>query len=87
MMYDDVGRWKEVTHCHTDVVHRTLGVMLAPDDNNKSQVKRMRQIFSKFGDRVRAGYIQGEDLLLILTSTVMRSLAWPLPEITLTNQQ
>ena len=80
MMYDDVGRWKEVTHCHTDVVHRTLGVMLAPDDNNKSQVKMMRQISSNFLDRVRVGYIQGENVLLALTITVIQSLVWPLPQ-------
>ena len=75
MMYDDLGRRKEVPHCHTDVAHKTLGVMLAPDDNNKIQVKKMRQISSKFGDRVQVGYIQGEDVLFSLTSTVMRSLA------------
>ena len=63
MLYDDVGRRKEVPHCHTDVAHKTLRVILASDDNKKSQVKRMRQIFSKFGDIVRVGYIQGDDVL------------------------
>ena len=56
--------------------------MSAPDDNNKRQVKRMHQISNKFGERVRVGYIQGEDVLFTLTSTVMRSLAWTLPAIT-----
>ena len=36
MMYDDVGGRKEVTHFHTDEAHKTIGVMLAPDDNSKS---------------------------------------------------
>ena len=75
MMYDDVGGRKEVIHCHIDIAHNTMGVMLAPDDNNRSQVIRMRQISSKFGDRVRVGFIKGEDVLLALTTTVMRSLA------------
>lgn len=61
--------------------------MLAPDDINKSQIKRMRQISSKFGDRVRVGFIQGEDVRLALTSTVMRSLVWPLLAIILTKQE
>ena len=38
MMYDDAGARVEVPHCHTNEAHRTLGVMLAPDDNNKGQV-------------------------------------------------
>ena len=35
MMYDDAGARVEVPRCHTNEAHRTLGVMLAPDDNNK----------------------------------------------------
>jgi len=43
MMYDDVGGRKEVQNCHIDEAQKTLGVMLEPDDNNKSQIIRMRQ--------------------------------------------
>ena len=39
MLYDDVGGRKKVTHCRTDDEHTTLGVMLTPDDNNKSLKK------------------------------------------------
>lgn len=35
MIYDDNGERKEVPHCHTYEIHKTLGAMLAPDDNNK----------------------------------------------------
>lgn len=74
MMYDDIGRRKEVSHCHTGETNKTFGVMLAHDDNNKSQISRMRQISSKFGDHVRVGFIKGEDVLFVLNGTVMRSL-------------
>jgi len=39
MMYDDVRGRKEVPYCHTDDAHKTLCVILAPDDNNKSLKK------------------------------------------------
>lgn len=45
-MYDEIGGRKEVQHCHTDEAQKSLGVMLAPDENNKSQMSRMRQISS-----------------------------------------
>ena len=68
MMYDDVRGSKEVPYCHTDVAHKKLGVMLKPDDNNKSQIIIMRQISSKFGERVRICFIKGEDVLLAMSN-------------------
>ena len=41
MMDDDTWNKKEVLYCHTNVAHKTLGVMIAPDDNNNQQVKEM----------------------------------------------
>ena len=87
MMYDDVGTKIEVPHCHTDEAHRTLGVMLAPDDNNTLQVSRMKDIALKFGDNVRVGFIRGFDIFHALNSTVMRSLVYALPAVTLTEEE
>ena len=81
MMYDDSSGRKEVPHCHTDEAHKTLGVMLAPDENNRSQIVKMRQISRKFGYHVRVGFIRGPDVLQALNSTVMRSLNWTLPAL------
>ena len=64
MMYDDEGNKVEVPHCHTDEAHRILGVMLAPDDNNKSQVDMMRNIALTFGDRVHVGFIRGRAVFM-----------------------
>ena len=75
-MDDDNSNMKIVPHCHTDDAPRTLGVMLASDDNNTVQVVRMRKITSYFGDTIRAGFIKGHDVLHALHSTVMQSLNW-----------
>ena len=76
MMYDDEGTKIEVPHCHTNEAHRSLGVTLAPDNNNKGQVSRMKNIALKFGDNVRVGFIRGYDMFHALNSTVMRSLIY-----------
>lgn len=86
-MYDDNDDRKEVSHCHTDNAHNILGVMLAPDDNNRQQVERMRKIALKFGDKVRVGYICDHDILQALNSTVMRSLIYSLAVITISKEK
>ena len=87
MMYDDEGTQNEVPHCHTDEAHKTLGVMLSSDDNNKLQVSRMKDIALTFGDNVRVSFIQSFDILHPLNSTVIRSLVYALPAVTLTEEQ
>ena len=59
MMYDDEGTKIEVPHCHTNIAHRTLGVILALNDNNKGQVSRMKDTTLTLGDNVRVGFIRG----------------------------
>ena len=87
MMYYDVGTKIEVPHYYTNVTNRTLGVMLAPDNNNKGQVLRMKDISLTFGDNVRVEFIRGYDVLHAINSTVMRSLIYALPVITLKEEE
>lgn len=78
---------KEVHHCRIDASYKSLGVVLAPDDNNTIQIKRMCQIEVKFGDGVRVGFIKGHDVFHGLNSIVIRSLNWPLPVIALSKKE
>ena len=87
MMYDDNGHRKAVPHCHTDEAHRTLGVMSAPNNDNTLQISRMRKMTLTFSDKVRVGFICGRDIHQALNSTIMRSLNWPLPAVTLTEAE
>ena len=50
-MYDDKGNRKAVPYYHTDEAHKTLGVMLEPDNNNILQIARIRNMTIKFSDR------------------------------------
>ena len=87
MMYDDEGARVDVPHCHTNEVHRILGVMLAPDETNKGQVARIKETAIKFGDNFRAGFIREYDILHALNSTVMKSLIYALPAVTLQEEE
>ena len=83
----DNGNMKTVPHCHTDDAHRKLEVMLALDDNNAAQMVRMRKSASYSGDKIRAGFIKGHDVIYALHSTVMQSLNCMLPEITISEDK
>ena len=87
MMYDDEGKNIEVLHCHTNDAHRILSVILDPDDNNKLQVSRMKDIALTLGDNVRVGFIRGFDMLHALNSTVMILLVYALPAVLVTEEQ
>ena len=87
MKYDDEGTKIEVPYCHTNVSHRTLGVMLAPDDNNKGQVSWMKDIVLTFVDNVQVGLIRVYYMLHALNSTVMRSLIYVPPVVTLMEEE
>ena len=81
-MDDENGNRKKLPHCHTDDKHRTLGVMLSPDDNNTAQVVRTRKVVSYFVEKIRTRFIKDHDVLHALHIPVMRLLNWPLPVIT-----
>lgn len=71
--YNDDGEGKEVHHCHIDMAHKTLEVMISHNGNDISQISRMHQISTKFRDRVHVGLIRGYDIFHTLNSAVMRS--------------
>ena len=78
---------KEVPHCHTDDTHKILAVILAPDDNNSQQVEIIYKLASQFGDRLRVGCIVVHDVLHALNTTLMRLLNYPLPTLTITEEE
>lgn len=80
-MYNDDGNFQAIWHSGIDEFHITLGAMLTPDDNNRIQVSRMRQITLKFSDIVYMWFICRHDVLHALNKSIIQSLNWPLPVI------
>ena len=66
---------------------RILGVWIAPDGNNNTQVKELRKITESWADRVRSGYIKKEDAWYYFQTTVKKSLEFPLVATTLTKEE
>ena len=56
-MDNDSGTRTIVPHCHTDESYKTLGVMIAPDDNNTLKVDRMNKITLQFENKIRVEFI------------------------------
>ena len=65
----------------------TLGVELAPDGNNDAMVTKLRQKAEEWQSNIQCGHLNRHEAWLALNSTVMRSLLYPLPALTLTEEQ
>ena len=64
-----------------------LGVYLAADGNNDEQVEELREKGEKWADQVRSGYMNRYEAWLSLTTTIMKSIEYPLPALTLAHFQ
>ena len=64
-----------------------LGVELATDGNNDVMVDSLRQKAEEWRSNVRSGHLNRHEAWLALNSTIMRSLLYPRPALTLTEEQ
>lgn len=82
---------REVEHTldtkNYDEAECTLGVFLAPDGNNKAQVADMIKTGNKWYADIKAGHLNPKDSWRALNTTVMKSLTYPLPALTLTRKE
>ena len=66
---------------------KMLGVWLAPDGNNTKQIAEMRDITTKWAEKVRTGTIDKRDSWQALTKTVLKKLEYPLVALNLTEKE
>eukprot|EP00957_Ditylum_brightwellii_P194511 14815757-Ditylum_brightwellii.AAC.1 len=69
------------------VAHKILGVWLAPDGNSKQQVKKLQKKTEEWADRVRSGHIPKVDAWFYYTTTIQKSLQYPLLASTLSEEE
>ena len=62
----------------------TLGVFLAPDGNMKAQIKHMRKKAEEYKDNIRASHLSRTDAWLSLHTTILKTIQYPIPALTLT---
>eukprot|EP00957_Ditylum_brightwellii_P111832 8529713-Ditylum_brightwellii.AAC.1 len=68
------------------VAHKILGVWQAPNGNSKQQVKKLQKKTEEWADRVRSGHIPKADAWLYYTTTIQKSLKYPLLASTLSEE-
>eukprot|EP00957_Ditylum_brightwellii_P161785 12317965-Ditylum_brightwellii.AAC.1 len=56
---------------------------MAPDGNNTTQVKELSKITSQWANRVRSGYIKKKDTWHYYSTTIKKSVEYPLVATTL----
>ena len=79
---------KDGQRCHLNYIpaHKAkemLGVFLAPDGNNAQQVKEMTKKTKYFGEMIRTRHLDRNEVWTSLTSVALKSLEYPLPALTL----
>jgi hypothetical protein len=66
---------------------RTLGVRLAPDGNEIAEFKYLRSVAEEWRDKARTGHLSRPAAWLNLTTTVLKTLQYPLAATTFTEKQ
>ena len=65
----------------------TLGVYLSPDGQNVEAIEQLRKKAKNWSDLVLTGHLTAEDVRKAMDTTVMKSLEYPLPALTLTEKE
>jgi len=66
---------------------RTLGVRLAPDGNNKAEAEYLTERSHHFADLIRAGSLPRPLVWLAMTTTIFKTIEYPLPATTFTETE
>jgi len=78
---------KIIKRLEASEAYETLGVFLAPDGNLDEQFKKMQSAAVKWADSLRMGSLSRNEAWVALQSTILRTLAYPLPALRLTKEQ
>ena len=65
----------------------TLGVFLAPDGNNKKMIEYLKEKTENWSDMIRTGHLNRKDAQQALESTIMKSVEYSLPAMTLKEEE
>lgn len=65
----------------------TLGTWLAPDGNNIVQVEKLKDNAKEWAANVKTGFLNESDAWKAINTTIIKSLTYPLPALTLSKKQ
>ena len=84
---DHSGQTSNLTKIEAHEGQETLGVFLAPDGNNESAHQKLCDKSKSWSDYVLSGHLTATEARLALETTIMRTLSYPLPALTLTEAE
>ena len=84
---DKNGERQHLRYIKPDQAQEMLGVFLAPDGNNTQQIKEMKKKTKYLGELIRTGHVDRHETWTNLTLVAMKSLEYPLPALTLSEEE
>jgi hypothetical protein len=84
---DSTGQRCTLDQFSTHEARRTLGVRLAPDNNDQEEVTYLRQCGEAWKERIRTGHLPRHLAWQALTTTILPKIHYPLAATTLTLDQ
>jgi hypothetical protein len=81
------ARIKEVTRLAPSKAFKTLGVWIAPDGNQTRAFQEMCNVAVKWADQIRVAYLQKHDAAYALQTSILKTLEYALPALSLTEIQ
>ena len=84
---DNHRQWTLLPRTEPNIGSKTLGVILAPDGNNKQAWESLLDMASKWNEQVKTNHLQQPEAWFGLVHSVMKSMEYPLLALTLTEQE
>jgi hypothetical protein len=81
------GNRKALRRVEVDDAQVSLGVALCPTGDTKTQAANMLQAAIQWADAMKTGKISRPEVWLAITSTIWKTLTYPLPALNLTKEQ
>lgn len=73
------GRLEPLKRLAPSESERTLGVMMAPLENEQAQIDHVSSMAKEWAESIRPGHLQRYDVFPLIRTTVMKSIGYPMP--------
>lgn len=87
MVLDENDERQPLPQFSPDKGNETLGVYLAPDGNNRKMIREMRKKAITWSNYIKTGHLQRETAWQSVETTILKSLLYPVPALTLSEQE
>ena len=80
------GTRETIRRLEPDEAEKTLGIMMAPDGDERAQEKKLRSAATEWAEKIKTGFLLKRDLLPMIRTTIMKTLEYPMALTTLSKK-